>query len=120
MRGSRAVRTRPFLFARGCGKLAGETRMGREDKMKRYGAMAALLACASIVAACGREDDGSPTAADNQSLNKISEELDAVDTSADSLVVEDPALGNGEAGAETGDLPVVSNDVAADAARNGM
>jgi hypothetical protein len=84
--------------------------------MKRYGALAALVACASLVAACGREDDGSPTAAENKSLNIISEELD---TSPDSLVAEDPALGNGEAGA-TGELPEVGNEVANDAAANGM
>jgi hypothetical protein len=85
--------------------------------MKRHTALAALLACASLVGACGREEDGSPTAAENESLNNISEVLD---TSADSLIAEDPALGNGEAGAETGELPVVSNSVAADAAGNGM
>ncbi|HYW15919.1 MAG TPA: hypothetical protein VE891_07170 [Allosphingosinicella sp.] len=84
--------------------------------MKKYGAMAALLACASLVAACGREDDGSPTAGENESLNNISEVLD---TSADSMVAEDPALGNGEAGA-TGELPVVGNEIANDAAANGM
>jgi hypothetical protein len=108
--------TRPFLFAPGCGKLAGERQSGA-DKMKRYGAMAALLACASLVAGCGREDDGSPTAAENEQLNNISEVLD---TSADSLVAEDPALGNGEAGAETGELPVGGDEVANDAAANGM
>lgn len=86
--------------------------------MKRYGALAALLACATLVAACGREDDGSPTSAENESLNNISEALD-VDASADSLVVEDPALGNGEAGA-TGELPVVGNEVVNDGAANGQ
>jgi len=80
--------------------------------MNRYGALAALLAAAALTAACGREDDGSPTATENESLNNISEVLD---TSADSLVAEDPALGNGEAGA-TGELPAVANDAAA----NGM
>ena len=85
--------------------------------MKRYGAMTALLACASLVAACGSENDGSPTAAENEQLNNISEVLD---TSADSLVVEDPALGNGEAGAETGELPVGGDEAANDLAANGM
>ncbi len=84
--------------------------------MKRFGAMAALLACASLVAACGREDDGSPTATENESLNNISEVLDA---SPDSLVADDSALGNGEAGA-TGELPVVANDVVDNAAANGL
>jgi hypothetical protein len=84
--------------------------------MKKFGAMAVLLACASL-AACGREDDGSPTAAENEQLNNISEVLDA---SPDSMVAEDPALGNGEAGAETGELPVVGDEVANDAASNGL
>ena len=77
----------------------------------------ALAAAASLAAACSRSDDGSPTAAENDQLNNISEVLD---TSADSLVPEDGTLGNGEAPAETGDLPVVSNEVANDAAANGM
>lgn len=84
--------------------------------MKRFGALAALLAAAALTAACGREDDGSPTATENESLNNISEVLDA---SPDSLVADDPALGNGEAGA-TGELPAVGNEVAGDAAANGM
>ena len=85
--------------------------------MKKYGALAALFAAASLVAACGQADDGSLTASENQSLNQISEDLDA---SPDSLVAEDGTLGNGEAPAETGDLPVVSNEVANDAAANGQ
>jgi len=84
--------------------------------MKRYGAMAALLACASLVSACSREDDGSPTATENEALNNIAEVLD---TSPDSLVAEDPALGNGEAGA-SGELPAVGNEVANDAVINGL
>jgi hypothetical protein len=85
--------------------------------MKRMGVMAALLAGAALVAACGRSDDGSPTAAENEQLNNISEELD---TSPDSLVPEDSTLGNGETPADTGDLPVVGNEVANDAAGNGQ
>jgi hypothetical protein len=87
--------------------------------MKKYGAMTLLFAAASLVAACGQADDGSPTAAENDQLNQISNELDT-DASPDSLVVEDPTLGNGEAPAETGELPVVSNEVANDAAANGQ
>jgi len=79
-------------------------------------ALAALLACASLLAACGREEDGSPTAAENDQLNNISEVLD---TSADSLVAEDPALGNGEAGA-TGELPVSGNAADSDTAANAV
>lgn len=85
--------------------------------MKKLGSTATLLACALVVAACGREDDGSPTAAENEQLNNISEVLD---TSADSLVVEDPALGNGEAAAQTGELPVDGGDESNAAAANGM
>jgi hypothetical protein len=86
--------------------------------MKKFGATATLIACA-LLAACGREEDGSPTATENEQLNKIAGELDTVDTSADSLVVEDPALGNGEAGAQTGELPVDGGDSNV-AAGNGM
>jgi hypothetical protein len=79
--------------------------------------MGALLAGAALVAACNRADDGSPTAAENEQLNNISEVLD---TSADSLVVEDATLGNGEAPAETGELPVVGNAVGNEALANGQ
>ena len=85
--------------------------------MKTNAIMAALIAGTALVAACGQSDDGSPTAAENEQLNNISEVLD---TSADSLVVEEPALGNGEAPADTGELPVVGNDVANGAAANGQ
>jgi hypothetical protein len=84
--------------------------------MNKSGAMAALLAAVSLVAACGQTDDGSPTASDNKQLNYISEVLD---TSADSLVPENATLGNGEAPTETGELPVVGNEVVNDAAGNG-
>jgi len=85
--------------------------------MKKPGVMAALFAAASLVAACGQADDGSPTAAENEQLNNISEVLD---TSADSLVPEDATLGNGETPAETGDLPVVGNEAVNDVAANGQ
>jgi hypothetical protein len=77
----------------------------------------ALIAGAALVAACGQADDGSPTAAENEQLNNISEVLD---TSADSLVVEEPALGNGEAPAATGELPVGGDEAANGAATNGQ
>ena len=67
--------TRPFLFAPACGKLAAKPCSKEARQMKKYGAMAALLACASLLAACGREDDGSPTATENVGLNNIAEEL---------------------------------------------
>jgi PBP1b-binding outer membrane lipoprotein LpoB len=86
--------------------------------MKKLVAMAAVLAAASLAAGCSGESDGSPTETENQALNQISEDLD---TSPDSLVAEDPALGNGEAGAETGELPVVGNEALANGAgANGM
>jgi hypothetical protein len=74
----------------------------------------ALLAAVSLLAACGRNsDDGSPTAAENDQLNQISSNLDqALDTSPDSLVVEDPTLGNGDSPA--------ANDIEANAAANGQ
>ena len=84
--------------------------------MKKHAVIAALLAGASLVSACGAEDDGSPTASENKALDNISEVLDA---SPDSLVADDTALGNGEAGA-TGELPVVGNEVVNDAAANGQ
>ena len=70
-----------------------------------------LLAAASLLAACGGADDGSPTAAENEQLNRIAAEADAAaatDTSPDSLVA-DPALGNGES-AETGDVLVADQN----------
>jgi hypothetical protein len=85
--------------------------------MKKTSVMAALFAAASLVAGCGQADDGSPTAGENEQLNNISEVLDA---SPDSLVPEDTTLGNGEVPAETGELPVVSNEIANDAAANGQ
>jgi hypothetical protein len=111
-KGSRAAGTRPFLFARACGKLATKA-FGERGEMNKKSILAALVAGASLVAACGQADDGSPTAAENQSLNQISEDLDA---SPDSLVAEEGTLGNGEAPAETGGLPVVGNEIANDAA----
>lgn len=70
--------------------------------MRKSVAMAALFAGALMLGACGEADDGSPTAQENAQLNQIADELD---TSPDSLVAEDPALGNGES-AETGDVLV--------------
>ncbi len=84
--------------------------------MRKSGATATLLAFALLAAACGREDDGSPTAAENEQLNNISEVLD---TSADSLVAEDPSLGNGEAGA-AGELPAAGEEAANDSTVNGL
>jgi ABC-type glycerol-3-phosphate transport system substrate-binding protein len=75
----------------------------------KTGALAALAA-ALLLAACGGDaDDGSPTAAEAERLNRIAAETEAMDTSPDSLVAEDPALGNGET-AETGDVLVADRN----------
>jgi hypothetical protein len=80
-------------------------------------ALAALLAGGLLLAGCGRDsNDGSPTAADNEQLNNISEVLDA---SPDSLVSEGDGLGNGDEPAATGDLPV-DNGAANGAVANGQ
>ena len=65
-------------------------------------AAAALLA----LAACGGGESGAPTAEEDRELNNAAEMLDTEDASADSLTIEDPALGNGDAPAQTGELPV--------------
>lgn len=65
-------------------------------------AAAALLA----LAACGGGEPGAPTAEEDRELNNAAEMLDTEDASADSLTIEDPALGNGDAPAQTGELPV--------------
>jgi hypothetical protein len=72
----------------------------------------AAFAAATLLSACGGADDGSPTASENQQLNEAAQDLD---TSPDSLAVEEADLGNGEAGAETGDVLVAD-----DAAGNGV
>ena len=80
--------------------------------MRKSGLAAALAGAALILVACGQEsDDGSPTASENEALNKIAGDLDTLDTRADSLVAEDPALGNGES-AENGDLLVADQNSA--------
>jgi ABC-type glycerol-3-phosphate transport system substrate-binding protein len=77
--------------------------------MKKFALGGLLAGGALLLAACGQGDDGSPTAADNEQLNEIAGELDTLDTSPDSLVVEDPVLGNGES-AETGDVLVADQN----------
>ena len=73
-----------------------------------HGALAAL----ALLAACGGSDDQDrPTASDNAHLDQIAEELD---TSADSLALNDAALGNGEE-AQTGEVLVSDEGNGADA-----
>jgi len=79
--------------------------------MKRFSALAA--AAALTLAACGSADDGTPTAAENEQLDGIANELDVTDASPDSLATEDAALGNGES-AETGDVLVAEEGNGAD------
>lgn len=66
------------------------------------------IAAAALMglAGCGGGDSNAPTAEENAELNNAADMLDEEDASADSLTVEDPALGNGDAPAATGDLPV--------------
>ena len=56
-----------------------------------------LTAAALALAGCGESDSNAPTAAENAQLDNAAEMLD---TSADSLTVENPALGNGDAPVE--------------------
>ena len=59
------------------------------------------------LAACGGGESGAPTAEEDRELNNAAGMLDTgtEDASADSLTIEDPALGNGDAPAPTGELP---------------
>ena len=56
-----------------------------------------LAAAALALAGCGGGDSNAPTAEENAQLDNAAEMLD---TSADSLTVENPTLGNGDAPAE--------------------
>ena len=80
--------------------------------------VAAVLAAAAMLAACGeREGEGRPTAEENRELNNAAAMLDentTTDASADSLTVEAAPVGNGDAGAAaTGDALVGGGDNAA-------
>jgi hypothetical protein len=71
-----------------------------------------------MLAGCGGGDPNSPTAEENAELNNAAAMLDEEDASADSLTVEDAALGNGDApSAEAGDV-LVTNEAATAAAAN--
>ena len=76
---------------------------------------AAIAAAAlATLAGCGGGNPNQPTAEENRELNNAAAMLDEQDASADSLTVEDPALGNGDAPApaadqaQTGDVPAVN------------
>jgi hypothetical protein len=85
--------------------------------MRRLGGVAALAAGAMLLAGCGRDEAGTPTAAENAQLNDAANMLEELPS--DSLTAsDDSALGNGDAPADTGDLPVVDNAVANGEAAN--
>ena len=79
--------------------------------MRKWIQTAAAAAALAVLGGCGGGDSQAPTAEENAQLDNAAEMLDA---SPDSLAVEDAALGNGDAPAETGALPVTG-----DAATNG-
>jgi predicted small lipoprotein YifL len=70
----------------------------------------AVVAAAALamMAGCGGGNPNEPTAEENRELNNAAAMLDEQDASADSLTVQDPALGNGDAPAPaaTGEVPV--------------
>jgi hypothetical protein len=66
-----------------------------------------LTAAALALTGCGGGDSNAPTAEENAQLDNAAEMLD---TSADSLTVENPTLGNGDAPVST---PVDANASAA-------
>ena len=63
-------------------------------------------AALAMLAGCGGGNPNEPTAEENRELNNAAAMLDEEDASADSLTVQDPALGNGDSPADTGDLLV--------------
>jgi hypothetical protein len=70
----------------------------------RTGLTAAALA---LLAGCGGSESNAPTAEDNAELEEAANMLD---TSPDSLTVENPELGNGDApSAEAGDVAVAED-----------
>lgn len=84
--------------------------------MNKLGLAAAALIGAAALAGCGESGgEGGLTAEESQELDNAAEMLDVP---PDSLVADENApLGNGEAPAETGELPVVT-DTATNAGAN--
>jgi hypothetical protein len=64
-----------------------------------------LASLALALAGCGGGDSNAPTAAENEELNNAAEMLD---TSADSLTVEEAPIGNGDSPVAA---PVESNGI---------
>ena len=74
---------------------------------------AALAAAGALaLAACGGGDSNGPTAEEDRELNNAAAMLDenVTDASPDSLTVEAAPVGNGDAGAATGDALVGGGD----------
>jgi hypothetical protein len=80
--------------------------------MGRMTGAALAVVGALTLAACGGGDPNTPTAEENAELNNAAAMLDdnVVDASADSLTVDEAAIGNGDAGAATGDSLVGGGD----------
>lgn len=81
--------------------------------MRRIIEAGIAAAALTMLAGCGGGDSNAPTAEENAELNNAAAMLDEEDASPDSLTVQDPALGNGDAPAATGDLPVTEGASAA-------
>ncbi len=65
--------------------------------MRKSIGIAACAAALMLLAGCGGEESRVPSAEDNEKMNGIAAELDAnqtLDTSPDSLVVDEGQLGN--------------------------
>jgi hypothetical protein len=79
--------------------------------------MGAVLAAAAAMAlaGCGGGDSNTPTAEEQRGLDNAAAMLDdnTMDTSADSLTVEEAPIGNGDAPAASGDVMVGGGDAAA-------
>ena len=81
----------------------------------RHSAGLAVAAVLLALGACGGQEEGAGgvTQEESRELNEAAEMLDA---SPDSLAVTEGAeLGNGDAGAETGELPVVDESAKGEA-----
>ena len=78
---------------------------------KLTGTMLAVAAAMSL-AGCGGGDSNAPTAEESRELDNAAAMLDenATDASPDSLTVEEAPIGNGDAGAATGDSLVGGGD----------
>ncbi|TFI58790.1 hypothetical protein E2493_07960 [Sphingomonas parva] len=74
-----------------------------------------LAAAALLLTGCGGGDSSAPTAEESEELNNAAEMLD---TSADSLAVENAPLGNGDVPAAVPEGANVSDEAPGNAAAN--